>query len=548
MNVFKSGKWLAYFTLHCFILYAIPVSSQVFEAENATLANGAVKIASDSCSGGYYVSQKDGSLHFTFKTDAEAFYNIYMQAASPYGTKTNIFSIDGYNTQFTLSQNSAFVLQKIVGVQKLKAGVHSMNITKSWGWIDIDYIKLEKTSASERFRIEKVPVTPDPTDHTMRLYQFLYDNYGRKIISGAMTLNSMDEINWLKTNTGKEPALIGLDFMHCGRGYTWYNNELPVNDAKKYYDRNGIPAFCWHWRDPSRKTEAFYTKDTNFDISKINDTTSVEYKAMLKDIDYISGLLKKLQNDDVPVLWRPLHEASGGWFWWGAKGPEPCKKLYRLMYDRMVNYHGLRNLIWVWTSQLDDKTWYPGDDVVDIIGRDLYKDGDHSSQIIEFNKLNNDYEGRKMIALSETGSFPDVDNLIADEAAWSYFMPWYGDFVRNSKYNSLTLWKKMFAHDYVYTLDKMPDLKSYITPVTGTGSLNTGKKKQLIIYPTFIKDEFSIKADSDLEDVMVFDISGKIVFKSYFSSTQTKIKSADFETGYYFVKAGDFETVKIFKQ
>ncbi len=548
MNVLTSGKNLVFCILYCIVLVTHSVSAQVYEAENATLANGAVKIASAICSGGYYVSQKDGALHFTFKTDTEAYYNIYIQAASPNGAKTNIFSIDGFSTQFTLSQNAAFVLQKIVSVQKLKAGVHSMSITNLWGWIDIDYIKLEMTSATERFRIEKVPVTPTPTDHTMRLYQFLYDNYGRKIISGAMTLNSMDEINWLKSNTGKEPALIGLDFMHCGRGYTWYNNELPVNDAKKYYDRNGIPAFCWHWRDPSRKTEAFYTKDTSFDVSKINDTTSVEYKAMLKDIDYISGLLKKLQNYDVPVLWRPLHEASGGWFWWGAKGPEACKKLYRLMYDRMVNYHGLRNLIWVWTSQLDDKTWYPGDDVVDIIGRDLYKDGDHSSQIIEFNRLNNDYEGRKMITLSETGSFPDVDNLIADEAAWSYFMPWYGDFVRNSKYNSLALWKKMFAHDYVYTLDKMPDLKSYTTPVTGTGSLNSGPNQQLIVYPTFFTDEFSLISGSELGDVMVFDISGKIVFKSYTKSMLTIIKMTEFEPGIYFVKAQNLEAVKIYKQ
>ena len=66
-----------------------------------------------------------------------------------------------------------------------------------------------------------------------------------------------------------------------------------------------------------------------------------------------------------------------------------------------------------------------------------------------------------MITLSECGSFPDADNLVADEAPWSYYMPWYGDFVRSQKYNSLDLWKKMFAHDYVLTLDEMPDLKSY---------------------------------------------------------------------------------------
>ncbi|MBW6537370.1 MAG: hypothetical protein K0B11_20345 [Mariniphaga sp.] len=440
------------------------LSAQIFEAENAILTGGAEKIADENASGSYYVAQKDGHLSWELELQEEAFYNIYIHASAPSGGKTNTFSVNNARIDFRLNQTSEFITQKVVSSLKLAAGNHSVKIVKSWGWINIDYIEFVIVDPSDRFNINKSLVTPDPTENTARLYQFLYDNYGKKIISGAMTLNSMDEINWLKANTGKEPALIGLDFMHCGRGYTWYNNEEPINDAKKYYNRNGIPAFCWHWRDPSRATEAFYTDGTDFDVSKISDENSPEYEAMLKDIDYISGLLKKLQNDDVPVLWRPLHEASGGWFWWGAKGPEPCKTLYRLMYDRMVNHHGLKNLIWVWTSQQDDYDWYPGDDVVDMIGRDIYKDGDHSSQILEFNKLNDDYGDKKMITLSECGSFPDADNLVADGAAWSYFMPWYGDFVRDSKYNSLDLWKKMFAHDYVLTLDEMPDLKSYTTP------------------------------------------------------------------------------------
>lgn len=523
-------------------------TAQIFEAESASLLNGAVKIASSSCSGGYYVAQKDGSLHYTFKTEEDAYYNIYIQAAAPGGTKTNIFSIDGAATQFTLNQNSAFLSQKIVSVQKLKAGVHSMNITKSWGWINIDYIQLEKTDSSAKFNIGKTLVTPNPTDHTAKLYQFLYDNYGRKIISGAMTLNSMDEVNWLKANTGKETALVGLDFMHCGRGYNWYNNDTPVNDAKNYYSKNGIPAFCWHWRDPSRKTEAFYTSETSFDISKISDSTSVEYQAILKDIDYISGLLLKLQTADIPILWRPLHEASGGWFWWGAKGAEPCKKLYRLMYDRMVNYHGLRNLIWIWTSQMDDKNWYPGDDVVDIIGRDLYKDGDHTSQIIEFNKLNNDYEEKKMITLSETGSFPDADNLIADEAAWSFYMPWYGNFVRDSKYNPLSLWEKMFAHEYVITLDEMPNLKTYTTPVTSVTGNSLKKNDQLKIFPNPSQSELNIDADFLIHTISVFNSHGRLLIQFQPGSMQFKISTEHLPTGMYLIKADNIPAKIFHKQ
>ncbi|RZM22445.1 MAG: hypothetical protein EOO88_29415 [Pedobacter sp.] len=313
---------------------------------------------------------------------------------------------------------------------------------------------------TERFNINATLVTPNPSFEANKLYQFLKENYGKQVLSGVMTLNSFDETKWLKDNTGKEPAIIGLDFMHCNRGYTWYDNKAPVNDAKTYWAKNGIPVLLWHWRDPSRTTEEFYSNKTTFDISKINDPASTEYKAILADIDYVAGLLKELQVAKVPVIWRPLHEAGGGWFWWGAKGAAPCKKLYQLMYDRMVSYHQLNNLIWVWTREPNDEAWYPGDAYVDIIGRDIYKEGDHGSQLAEFNAMNTLYGSKKMITLSECGSIPDVDNLTKDAAAWSWFMPWYGDYTRDSKHNSPELWKKMFASSYVITLDEMPSLKN----------------------------------------------------------------------------------------
>ena len=54
----------------------------------------------------------------------------------------------------------------------------------------------------------------------------------------------------------------------------------------------------------------------------------------------------------------------------GARGPEACKKLYILLYDRLTNYHGLNNLIWVWSTP--EPEWYPGDEYVDIVGYDSY--------------------------------------------------------------------------------------------------------------------------------------------------------------------------------
>ncbi|GAA4438693.1 glycosyl hydrolase [Pontibacter saemangeumensis] len=531
------------------LLASFQAYSQKYEAENASLSGGASKVACPECSGGSAVAQGEGNLIFAVTLPQEGFYSIYIKAASPAGDKINRFEIDGSTLDFSLKKENAYTTLKLVSAQKLSAGQHQVKIVKSWGWINIDYIEFEQVVGTKRFDLNQALVTPDPTPEASALYDFLLDNYGDRIISGAMTLNSFDESNWLKENTGKEPALLGIDFMHNGRGYNWYNDETPINDARTWYSRNGIPALMWHWRDPSRTTEEFYTKNqskpegTAFDISKVSDVNSAEYKAMLADIDYIAGMLKKLQDQHVPVIWRPLHEAAGGWFWWGAKGPEPLKALWLLMYDRMVNHHGLRNLIWVWTREPNDDAWYPGDAYVDIVGRDIYKDGDHGSQTLEFSDMNNRYGGKKMLTLSETGSFPDVENLVKDGAAWSWYMPWYGAYTRDSRYNSLALWRKMFAHDYVITLDEMPELRTYERQDTATAPTeptglwdNTDEKPAFAAYPTQVTDTLTISSERRIETVAIYNAQGKQVKALKVSGTKASVSFAELARGVYFVK------------
>jgi mannan endo-1,4-beta-mannosidase len=531
---------------------------QKYEAESATLSGGATKQACAACSGGFQVAQGDGNLTFTVPIAKTGFYNIYLRAASTGGNKINKFEISGNTLDFSLDQSQYSTL-KLVGALKLAAGQQQVKITKSWGWLNIDYIEFEAVGATDRFNLSQRLVTPNPTPEAKALFDFLLDNYGDKIISGVMTLNSMDESIWLKENTGKEPALLGIDLMHSGRGYTWYNSKTPINDAQTWYSRNGIPALMWHWRDPSRQTEEFYTKNasrptgTDFDISKVSDVNSAEYKAMLADIDYIAGLLKELQDQHVPVIWRPLHEAAGGWFWWGAKGGAPLKSLWQLMYDRMVNHHGLRNLIWVWTREPNDDAWYPGDQYVDIIGRDIYKDGDHSSQTLEFSDLNSRYGGRKMVTLSEAGSFPDVDNLVKDGAAWSWYMPWYGDYTRQSKYNSLDLWKKMFAHDYVITLDEMPRLSTYVRqdPVkVPTGIWDKVLEKPgFVVYPTLVSDHLTVRNDKRIETIAVYDALGCLRKQQQGEHGNTaRVSLADLAPGVYFLCVNQTGMIRVVKK
>lgn len=141
----------------------------------------------------------------------------------------------------------------------------------------------------------------------------------------------------------------------------------------------------------------------------------------MRDIDDIAAQLKRLQDEGVPVIWRPLHEAEGGWFWWGAKDGASCQKLWNYMYDRLTNYHKLNNLIWVWNSYGGEKkgNWYPGNKTVDIIGWD-YENCDNlkSWELYKNTFANNG----KLFCLAEQGTHPNPSDFAAKP--WLYFLTW----------------------------------------------------------------------------------------------------------------------------
>lgn len=183
--------------------------------------------------------------------------------------------------------------------------------------------------------------------------------------------------------TGKTPALLAVDLMdytpsrveHGARGTS-------VEDAIAHHARGGIVSVLWHWNAPAGLYDTaeqpwwsgFYTRATDFDVSRaMADQTNANYTLLVRDVDAIAAQLRRLRDAGVAVLWRPLHEAEGAWFWWGAKGPEPCKKLWAMVHDRLTNHHGLDNLIWVWNSARPE--WYPGDETVDILSADVYAQG-----------------------------------------------------------------------------------------------------------------------------------------------------------------------------
>jgi len=168
---------------------------------------------------------------------------------------------------------------------------------------------------------------------------------------------------------------------------------------------------------------------TSADEVALANTNSVEYSLLLRDMDAIAAQLKKVASNNIPVLWRPLHEASGGWFWWGAKGATPFKALWRLLYNRLTTYHNLHNLIWAISNE--DPNWYPGNDVVDIVGVDAYPSDIGDALSPNWMALRAQFNGVKLLALTEFGGVPDIERMQVFGVYWAYFACWEGSFLES---------------------------------------------------------------------------------------------------------------------
>lgn len=207
------------------------------------------------------------------------------------------------------------------------------------------------------------------------------------------------------------------------------------------------------------ETYNFYAENNAFDPANALTEGTWENDVYEADMAEIIGYLTLLQDEGIPVLWRPYHEAAGGWFWWG-KDAASFKALWVDMFNRF-QAAGLNNLIWVWTSETGDDDWYPGDAYVDIIGRDLYGNAaaDCASQ---YNTLAATY-GNKMVALSECGcgeSTSSTVGLISEQwaagARWAWFMPWYNGDDASTFHADEAWWKDAMEQEFVISRDELP--------------------------------------------------------------------------------------------
>ncbi len=350
------------------------------------------------------------------------------------------------------------------------------------------------------------PVTSGATESAQKLYNFLATNYGVRTISGMMigeatstSAIELPDVDSLYLLTGKYPVLVGFDFLFANginASDSWYQEytQTILSAAEDLWKRGGIPAFTWHWKDPSDQVDAFYTQSgnsteyTTFDFTQgftdpsctescTWNTSSTTYSQLVSDIDEIAEHFLTLQNKGVAAIFRPLHEASGAWFWWGSHGGAAFQALYNLVYDEMVNVKGVKNLVWVWNPEYaTDTGWNPGAEKYDVISLDIYEAWDYTSKFTTaYPTLTTNFGSDKIFAISENGPIPDFSSNKDAGIVWSWWMPWYQTW--NGKFLNQTVtsvWKANMESDCVITLEEMPGWSDYTLSTSPVAACEVG--------------------------------------------------------------------------
>lgn len=455
--------------------------SQTYEAENGKLSNDMSVISDSNASGGKSVGKFESDSSYcqiSITVPADAVYDIVIRskAIGPY--KENDLYADGKKVGTFVSKPDNFSDYTVCAVT-LKKGSHTLTVKKSWGWIELDKITV-KTGAkisNSTYNVTSSLVNRNATANTKKLYSFLKDSYGKYVITGQQCDGGINgnEFKAIKNLTGDYPALLGLDMMDYTPSRTALGtSSSAVDKAIEFHKKGGIVTFCWHWNAPTEYLYStanssdgwwggFYTQNSKFDIAKVMNGQDAKGKKLLdRDIKEIAKQLKRLEKAGVPVIWRPLHEASGDWFWWGAQGPDAYKKLWKYLYKELTNTYGCNNLIWVYNGQSAD--WYPGDEYVDIVGEDIYP-GNHvyDPQVSRFKQAINYGSKTKITALTENGCIFDIDSAVSINALWCWFMTWGNEFTVNGsayseKYTEKSVIKKMYASKYSLTLGSLPKI------------------------------------------------------------------------------------------
>jgi mannan endo-1,4-beta-mannosidase len=179
-----------------------------------------------------------------------------------------------------------------------------------------------------------------------------------------------------KEVTGAHPAVLGSDF-HYYLTKSTDERSYHTEAVKWAYQKGYVITFDWHLSGRGTTTYEFgeSTKDL---VDSIVAYPGGSDRAWLYDeLDKVITIINEdlvVNGERIPIVFRPWHEMNGNWFWWGSAATTPA--IYKEFYRLTVNYikQQTNSVLFCWSPNTPTNfNYYPGDDVVDVLGVDYYE-------------------------------------------------------------------------------------------------------------------------------------------------------------------------------
>ena len=194
-----------------------------------------------------------------------------------------------------------------------------------------------------------------------------------------------EERSDVKSVCGDYPAVMSFDLGRLELKGNCNLDKIPVERLRKeiirQYERGGVVSLSWHADNPLTGGDAWDVTDSTVVTSILpGGENHPKFMGWLETIgDFLTSLVTD-KGVKVPVIFRPWHEHTGSWFWWGQNlcTADEYKALWRMTYD-YLQQRDIRHLLYAYSPgsepnhTADYLDRYPGDDIIDLLGFDTYQ-------------------------------------------------------------------------------------------------------------------------------------------------------------------------------
>jgi hypothetical protein len=278
------------------------------------------------------------------------------------------------------------------------------------------------------------------TPETRALCKNLYQLIGKNILFGHQD-DPCYGVGWKYINgrsdirdiTGEYPAVYGFDLGRIELGWPHNLDTVPFEKTRQFireaYARGGVITLSWHLNNPLTGGSAWDNKPGAVSSILPGGAKNSLYTGWLDRVADFLGSLKGKNGENIPIILRLFHELNGGWFWWGKDqcSPDEMKQLWRYTIHYLRNEKNIHHLLYAFNTDKFNSgaeyiERYPGDELIDILGFDIYQGGALKENAAFISFFNKDlslldsiaFSHHKIPALTEFGY-----NEIPDSSWWT---------------------------------------------------------------------------------------------------------------------------------